>query len=62
MGDERDRRDCCEKECFDRCRDKCCEKCCCDDGGGLNILWILIIIFLLCSCNNGKGGFLGGLF
>ena len=57
MGDERDRRDCC-----DRCRDKCCEKCCCDDGGGLNILWILIIIYLLCSCNNGKGGFLGGLF
>ncbi|MBE6030725.1 MAG: hypothetical protein E7225_03895 [Clostridiales bacterium] len=69
MGDDRcDRRDygrdcieCCERD----CREKCYRDCCCDNGnGGISIIWILIILYLLfCNNdNNGRGGLFGGLF
>ena len=62
MGDGRD---CYEKECI---RDRCdrCDRCYddCDTGcGSGNLIWILIIGYLLlCNNNNGRGGLLGGLF
>jgi len=54
-------RECYEKEC---CRDRfddCCDNSC---GGSGNIIWILIILYLLfCNGNNSRGGGLfGGLF
>lgn len=66
MGDER----CCERECVRDCRDNCCndncccDNCCCDDNnGGLSLIWILVILYLLfCSGGNGRGGLFGGLF
>lgn len=60
MGDD-NRRECCEKE----CRDRCFQECLCDNGSGTNIIWILIILYLLfcfCGGGGGKGGLLGGLF
>lgn len=74
MGDDRHNRcdgrdecfDCCERECVRECRDRCCNECCCDNGngGGISIIWILIILYLLfCSGdNNGRGGRFGGIF
>ncbi|MBQ2747721.1 MAG: hypothetical protein IJP24_06520 [Firmicutes bacterium] len=72
MGDDRcDRRDfgrdidCCERECIRECKDRCYRDCCCDNNGsGLSIIWILVILYLLfCNNdNNGRGGLFGGLF
>ena len=62
MGDGRD---CYEKECVrdNRCYDDCCE--CRDNGcGSGNLIWILIIGYLLFFNNNNcrGGGLFGGLF
>jgi hypothetical protein len=58
-----DGRDCYEKECV---RDRCYDDCECRDTGcgSGNLIWILIIGYLLlCNNNNGRGGGLfGGLF
>ena len=66
MGDERCcRDDCCERECVRECQERCCrDDCCCDDNnGGLSIIWILVILYLLfCAGGNGRGGLFSGLF
>ena len=57
MGDERCR-DCCERDCIRDCKEKCYQECCCDNGGGLSIIWILVILYLLFRSNgNGRGGY-----
>ncbi|HKM28271.1 MAG TPA: hypothetical protein VJY37_01155 [Anaerovoracaceae bacterium] len=55
----------CYNKCYDKCQDRCRDKCyddCCDDNNSWGILILLIVLYLLFCNNNGKGGFLGGLF
>ena len=60
-----DERECCERECLRDCKEKCFDECYCDNNNGINIIWILVILYLLFCCNNnghGRGGLFGGLF
>lgn len=57
--------ECCNRNCREKCYDECCcPKDRCDEGGsGIWLIILIIVIYLLfCNDNNGKGGFLGGLF
>ncbi|MEF9922554.1 MAG: hypothetical protein RR313_01835 [Anaerovoracaceae bacterium] len=69
MGDnrneccDRDRVECCEKECNRNCRERYCPEPCCEDNNILGILIFLgVLYFLFCNNNNGRGGLFGGLF
>ena len=67
MGDERRFGDCCDNDFRDKCRrdccDKCCDKCCCDNDNGSGIWMLILIIVIFCLfCGDNKGGLFGGLF
>lgn len=58
-------RDCdCDCDCHKPACKPHCEPCCDVDDGCDWLTWILIliVIYLLCSPKNGKGGLFGGLF
>jgi hypothetical protein len=59
-----DERECCERDCMRDCKEKCFDECYCERDSGINIIWILVILYLVfCNKDCGKGGGLfGGLF